>query len=221
MESETVVEPLALVIQGKEQIAAFACGKCHEVASSPRQFIGTEDVVVEVARESARRHCGPWVCTCGEKMERFHTVCRACSMAATVKRDEERTAASIAKAKRVPLADYDGDMVYVEGGESYMSPDELSDRIDDDEAPGGLVWGCYCTGFTLDADRIIEGELETGEHHEDAGDWLAKGANEALKRTLDRWTKKYAKAVKTYFPDYSILIEIAPCTTSAPPAGKP
>jgi hypothetical protein len=47
---EEIVEPIALTVKGKDEIAAFVCGKCRTVASSPRQYIGED--AVEVARVS-------------------------------------------------------------------------------------------------------------------------------------------------------------------------
>jgi hypothetical protein len=200
-------EPLALVVQGKDQIAAFACGKCHYVASSPKQYIGTEEEIVEAARSAARTHCGPWFCACGAECDRYRTQCSKCWTADANKRQADRTAAAIAKAKRVTLAEYDGEMLYLEGRDRYVTPDEIEDMRGDGDLPE-YAWGCSVNGFSLDADRIIEGEVESGEHHEDAVEWLQKGATEALQRTLDAWAEKYAKNVRSFFPDYSVLVEL-------------
>ena len=203
--TEPGTEPIALVVQGKDVLSAFACGKCHVVASSPRQFGGTEEEIVEAARKAARTHCGPWFCTCGVECRQYRTTCDACWKIAADKRDAEREAAHVAKAKRVHFKEYDGQMLFDERRDRYLDPDEVADMALDDDLPEHM-WGCTVTGLKLDAGDIIDGALESGEHHEDAADWLAQDAAKALQTALDRWVKKYAKGVRTFFPDYSVMV---------------
>lgn len=197
-------DPIPLVVAGKDKVVAFACGKCKTVASSPEQFIGDAAETLELAREAARTHCGPWHCACGAERGQYRTLCDACTRAEYARRDREREAICIAKATPVRLEDYGEDMVYVDGGD-YLSAEELQDRIADGEAPE-LVWGCTEIGLSLDAERVIRDALELGEHHEDAHEGLAVGAEKALQRALNEWRDKYAAKVRTYMVDHSVRV---------------
>lgn len=196
------MEPIALVVAGKTEIAAFVCGKCHTVAASPIQFSG--DGAEDFARRQAREHCGPWFCDCGAERDRYRTKCDACSSAEAASRNEARERQAIAKARRVTLEEYTGEMVYDDRRERYMAPDELVDLEEDDRPE--FVWGCTEQRLTLDAGRIIENAVESDELHEDAAEGLAKGAEEALQAALDTWSKEYASAVRSFFPDYGVVI---------------
>lgn len=197
--AKDVAEPIALVVQGKDTIAAFACGKCRYVVNWPSQH--TE----EQARNAARLCCGPFSCACGVTVTRRGDACTACSRAAHAKWRAETLAADIAKAKPVRLADYDGEMVYLERDDRAVSTEELEDLIADGEAPP-VVWGCTEHRFSIDADDIITSELE--EHHEDARDYLDPGATEALQKALDAWRDEYAYSVRSFFEDRSVRVVI-------------
>lgn len=185
------------------KVSAFACGKCKTVAASPLQFIGSEDEQDAAAKAQAARHCGPWFCACGSEMGQFRTKCDACGRADSDRRIAEREAQALAKAKRVDLDDYGGEMLY--DGDQYRSPDEVRDMIEDGDAPE-YMWGCSERGFELDASRIIEDALESDEHHEEAAHQLEKGAEKALQETLAEWSAKYAPHVRSYFPNYSVAV---------------
>lgn len=198
-----MTDPIELTVRGKDEVIAFACGKCHIVASSPKQYVG--DDAVEQARESARLHCGPWLCACGAGRDRYASKCRACRDVEADTRSAEQTAAALAKAKRVAIDAYDVAMVYDDDASEYLWVDTLRDRIADGDAPSH-VFGCTEVRFRLDAEDVITSELESGDHHEGAGEWLEKGATEALQKALDEWAKEYAGSVVSYVPDYSVVI---------------
>lgn len=71
-------EPIVLLNQATGKIAAFACGKCHVVASSPRQCVGTPDECIAIARDVAMKHCGPWYCDCGAERKQHWATCDGC-----------------------------------------------------------------------------------------------------------------------------------------------
>jgi len=191
---------------GTYKPVAYACGKCKTVAASPAQYIG-EDADA-AARQSASEHCGPWFCACGkERPTRHDLVCQTCRRAESDKREAERRAGYLAKAKRVPLDEYEGDVFYDEDASEYLTRDEVLDRIAEGEVPG-LLFGTTETGFTLDASEIITAEFESGDHHEDASEQLDYGATDALQEALDAWCAEYAAKVITSWPDHSVIVEL-------------
>lgn len=194
-------EPIALTEQGQDKIVAFACGKCRVVASFSSRYVG--DQAVELARNEARGHCGPWHCECGRERRPLAYFCKECGDEVQRKVYADRMARRVAKARRVALDDYNVGMVCVD--DDVIFKEELFELLNEGEV-SGPVWGCYERPLKLDADDIITQALESGEHHEDARDYLEKGAHEALQKALDEWCSKYGRRVSTFFADYGTIV---------------
>ncbi len=206
----TPTEPLALVgmptPDGK--IEAFACATCRTVVSSPLQFAPADYVEGEkLARDAARRHCDPRVCACGTAIDRFRTQCAPCATAEYTERDRARLAAQLAKARHVPLRAYDVEYVFDEDTEEFLDRDALEEKREDGTLPA-VLWGTYRVGFKLDAQTVIDAQLEAGDHHEGAADGMESGAYAALQAALDAWRDTYASRVCTYFPDHAIVVDV-------------
>src|SRR5690606_31169342 len=107
----------------------------------------------------------------------------------------------IARAKKVPADEYDEEFVFVLGEVLPVGEAEVQLAPPFDDVP---AWGVTVRRFKLNAEEIVEGELE--HHHEDAWDELAPGAVEALQKALDAWVAEYASGVTTYYQDISTIV---------------
>jgi hypothetical protein len=182
-----------LTPRGSDAVVMYMCGKCRRTLSEVR----------EIADKCCTcRQCG------AELSNEWLTTCDACARDSYERRragSEAREAERIAAATAVPETQHAG-WVYWPGGEAHNegyfgSADELREWcMENDREPPARVWACEPRGLSLEADRVISGALEGGEHHESAGDWIGEGGEAALQTLLDAWVQTYAPDLKTHFP---------------------
>ncbi len=112
------------------------------------------------------------------------------------------------KAEKISLADAEKrfKMLFLHSTDDYVTPDELADLIDDPDFESGYIYGTEETGIALNADDIVSDTCE--ELHEDAMDSIDADAIKELQTILDSWCEKHGGSATTYYPDYSVGIEI-------------
>jgi len=190
----TPKEPLPVYVKlegGEEkQILGWACPECKLFHASTIYACRSEDAEAE-AKRSAVQCCHRICPDCGVDMgnSQSWTCCNVCR----AKRDEKRSAERIAKAKRIPWAEYHGNGVFCEStDEFYDDMGELQDgivelwtqcKVDMDEPP--VIWACAPNRLTMDAYHIVSSELE--DHHEEAIEEVSDKALKRLQRMLDKW----------------------------------
>jgi hypothetical protein len=188
-----MAEPIIdLVKRGSDDVVAHACGTCHVVMPT----------------EGAARVC----CTChtchAPLVPRHVYECTACRDARYKDHRAERYARDRARmlaATAVPESKHEG-WVYWEEGEGhnkgfFASVEELREWCyGSDHEPPARVWACAPHGFSLDAQAIVDNELESGEYHESAGDCLDGKDVAALQTLLDDWVSNHAGGVETWKP---------------------
>lgn len=137
----------------------------------------------------------------------FHNprTCNACSAARI--RAKERAAYD--KAKKVPIAEYDVDMFYLEGAgnEGYVNTDDWEDDVDGSfpDARPSWAWGTYEEKPTADlAAWVSEDVLQ--EHHEGACDSV-DDKKIALAQTL---LNEALAGVTTFYMDRSVVVLLPP-----------
>jgi hypothetical protein len=192
MGSESKPEPIVLVNQATGKVAAFACGKCRKVASSPVQFGGDPDMAVELARDDAREHCGPWFCECGAERRQNFTECEPCLYKRQAEEADAKEQARFDAAEKVSSKNWTGEYVWSDRFEELFSDiDELLGRYEDEgEEPPEYVWECEEEVLTLDGEDILhdalerEGGLFMLEH-------MAPVVAQDLQAALDGWLKKH------------------------------
>ena len=155
-----MTDPIPLTIAGKGDIVAYACGKCHNVVATHKDFYNAEEL--------ARKHCDKPICKtpgCGGDVL-YSTMCRKCY-------DEDkarREAVRVKDAKKVDAKDWKGP-VYVEDGDKwYVSVDDLLEDYEEGDEPP-YAWGASVVHMGLDASSILESALEEAseEAQEDSG----------------------------------------------------
>lgn len=181
--------PLALIVQGREpvQVVAYACGTCGIVTRTEHEAVG---------------HCEPYDCSggCGAKLPKkeYRTKCDACMEAARQAGEDAR----YEKARKVPLAEYQQEGLFVED-EWFNDWEDLVDSMDSQgrEVPE-WAWGCEPLAFALDAERLLENALD--EHHEDARDGIDDAEVKRLQAFLDEWAA--AQKITSYQCDTSTVV---------------
>jgi hypothetical protein len=189
---DTKPEPIVLVNQATGNIAAFACGKCHVVASSPKGFIGTQDECITAARAAALEHCGPWFCECGAERRQHFTVCDRCRCARQAEEADDAERARFDAAEKVAAKDWDGEYVWSDRfQEIFGDVDELLGRYEDeDEEPPLYVWECERVDFGMDADDVLGRIIETDDHWPGVSKYIGDADRQELQALLDGWLKK-------------------------------
>lgn len=205
-----MAEALEVVVKGEGGIVGYACPTCR-LFSSPYIYACGGERAKEAAREAAERCCDR-VCTrCDAKLPTRldetvlprpwpYTICPSCKTAD----DEAKKAKWFANATKIEEADYDGG-IFVDD-DYYASVDDLRDSVDNDDLP---EWGYADNSYGLSlpsARSLIESALE--DHHEDACEELADGAEEALDAALKAWTEQYASGVKSVEADLNRVVLI-------------
>lgn len=163
------MNPQAIVRLLDHHPVGYACGKCGlfhstDIYACPAQR------ALEAALDAATRCCDPRCMDCGGSCELGWTVCTTCRT--TMEREKE--AAAFAKAKKVPLSEYDGHFIFIDGAgvEGYVLPEDIEDALEELLSDGCEVpeyaWACEPEGASLDLERALEAALE--KHHEDASD---------------------------------------------------
>lgn len=206
--SEEKPEPIVLLNQATGKIAAFACGKCHVVASSPKGFIGTTDECIAAARAAAMDHCGPWFCACGAERRQHWETCEKCLYQRQAEEADAKELARFEAAEKVSAKDWTGEYVWSERFEDLFGDiGELLGRYEDEgEEPPGYVWECEEEKFVLDAEHILESELESQEAPDGAADHLITDDQEELQDLLDGWLS--AHPVKWWRPAHKRAVLI-------------
>lgn len=168
-----MAEPLRLMIQGTDTVAAYACGEC-------RVIYGYE--------EMARKCCSPRVCGCGAAIAyRYYTACDDCRRKADEKRADER----FEKAPRVSRRDHNGPVCESEYGDKYHPDTEsfVDEWMSYHDALPAYVWACETRRLELDAEEIVRQELERSESDEDANDRV-EGIDE-LQKAMNEWVERH------------------------------
>ena len=172
MDETATIDPIALVVRGTEKVVAYACGKCHVVASS---------------EEQAKRCCAPYVCDeCGRLISgRCYTKCSEC----IDKHQAERDRAMLAKANKVAWdADNCPSGMVSFHGEWHESIEAFVDywmSLNDKLPP--FVWAGEECRLTLDAEQILRDELERQNHYEDEFDRIGESSIASLQKIIDEW----------------------------------
>jgi hypothetical protein len=189
---EKAAPPLELVLKGgdPEKIALWGCGTCHISART---------------REEAVACCAPWVCEkCGKDVKSY---CEDCSK----KEQHERAQTQYDKAEKVMLSEYAGEWLCCDHcDEYYPDVDSLLDAHDDDDEPQTWAWGTYEVKFNLNAERVIEDELERDEFYDGAQDQISKVAAEELQTFLSAWSAK--QDLNAYMVDNSVVVDFEALT---------
>lgn len=193
----SATEPIVTFATDGKPFAVF-CGRCEASAWALSSF-GGGPRSLDAAKDAARHCCSPRPCsTCGLPIERGGW-CHPCRQAA----DKKKLADDFAKAKKVPLAEYDGTMV-TDGEETYFAPDDYEsdgcyDPLEVDGAK--FFWGTYTRTASVDLEQACS-EDWLQEHHEDAFEWVDIGKLREAQTLVDAAISK----VKTFYPDESIAV---------------
>lgn len=155
-------EPMILYRAGSTEAYAVVCGEC-ELSMWRLATFGGGPRALEEAKRIARHCCTPEPCECGAEKRRGWIYCDACLR----RRDREELHAAFAKAKKVPLAEYDGEMV-TDGNDWFEAPSDVdADHalvLDDGTR---FVWGTQPERPDVDLEReCVDIWLE--EQHEGA-----------------------------------------------------
>ena len=183
-----MTEPLVeLTVAGTTKVVAFACGACRIVAPS---------------RPLAISCCAPRACeTCGAEPPARWLKCAPCR----ARLDAERERALFDAATKVPLAEYDHEMVCTEpygGDDSYVATEDWDDEGEEQD----WAWACVPLPWPrLDADDILYSALE-GDFPEDARERLdATG----LQKLLDEWIAAQGDS-RCYIADRTRVVVFPP-----------
>lgn len=196
------MKPIPMVVQGKDEIAAYACGKCRMVVSSPLRFgggPGSEEQAARVAEE----HCEPPKCSeCGETKPN-QSYCRPCAD----KRATEREATRFAKARKVTVEEYDEGPVFAPDGDGesgfFMCLSDALDHYAPNEVPA-YFYGSARHQFVItrqNVDSMLENAAD--EHHEAIFDHL--NDVDSLYAAIDAWNDKQKDAY-SYDVDDAVAI---------------
>lgn len=168
-------------LAGTMALVGYACAFCHEM-------------MADLDRAAKCCTCAD----CGTRTGRYTSMCRPClekhardTHAEHEARDCERLATA---AKVVPEAEHAGWIEWSDGAAHndgfFESADELRAWcVDEGRDPPARVWACESHSFGLNADHIIESELESGEYHEGAGGAIGAGDIKELQTLLDVWVR--------------------------------
>lgn len=173
-----------------EKTVVWACGTCKRAADS---------------KESALECCAPYVCDdCGKEVKSY---CEDCSK----KKQWAREKVTYDKAKKVMLSEYGGDWLCCDHcDEYYPDVDSLLDAHDDEEELPDWAWGTYEVKFVLNAEDIIDQQLERDEFYDGAADNISKEAVQELQTFLTAWATK--QDLKAYMIDNSVVVDFEALT---------
>jgi|WetSurMetagenome_2_1015567.scaffolds.fasta_scaffold36353_6 hypothetical protein len=166
-----------------KQCSVWACSVCKIAAHSEHE---------------AEECCKPKLCACGNAVKMNYTVCTQCYHAAEVRRDQDR----FDKAKKVKWTEYEGQMLYCDHNDKfYPDVESLLDEFYGDDDPPEWAYGTIDKIFSMDAQTIVEDELERQEWFEDAIDHLT--FVKELQTALDAAAAQIPSAYET---DYSTVV---------------
>lgn len=192
------MQPFKLVREGTEQVIAQACSKCGRVYTLGDGY--------------AERCCDPRCADCNVALppKSSWTCCDECRG----KRDAARMQERVAKAKRIPEAEYTGPL-YVDdsscGRDGFFDDmGDLRERYEDEEQPlPAVAWACFEKRFAIpSADEIVDSECQNGEHYDDIADSLTDTAE--LQLAIDAWNAR--QTATSWEPDYSTMIVLGTTT---------
>jgi len=109
------------------------------------------------------------------------------------------------EAKKIPLAEYKGDLLYYM--DEFYDEEVIQDNDTCDELPK-YAWACSPHDLTLEAADIVSSALEHGDHHEDAFEEVNLRDLSRLQRYLDAWCKKVA--IRSWMPDFNLAVILPP-----------
>lgn len=98
------------------------------------------------------------------------------------------------------------ELVYIDGPDEYIPPQELLDRLEelkeeDPELPPPYIWGTYTMRIALPCATDLVAEA-CEELHEEAESNISKEDIDRLQSLLSQWAEEVEGATTTYFPDY-------------------
>lgn len=205
MSAETEPPPAPIPLTDPSgTVRGFECGKCR----AP-YYLVIATYTLEWLHRRAQECCGQKTCeACGAPTSSAYTNCQACR----AKKKREALLAAFAKAKKVPLAEYDGEMVTDGEEDSFASTtdvDEDSDAIELDDGTR-FLWGTAPVKASIDLENECrESWLE--EHHESAHegvDWDKLAEAQVL-------VDAALAGVVTYFEDRSVAVVLRGPTVAA------
>lgn len=154
-----------------------------------------------------------WLCEhCGEPLQRGYTSGTAwcnCSAADKARRKEatDKEQARIAKAKRVPLSEYQGEMLYDDAHETFESTDFAGD-LD----PEHLYYACDPSSDWIEpAARLVVDDLNNraADEYEDFEDFhIGPEAVAKLQELCEAWFREHVTLPVLYYPDYNTIVEV-------------
>lgn len=180
------MNPQKLYLENKKFSGVYFCSKCKCVSSK---------------LEEAEKCCRPYHCKeCGKLTNTYITTCGVCS----IRIREKELKRKWEKAKKININDYDGECIYCENNDRYIFLEHFDVKEETEDVDDEFIrlFATTKSKFNLDADDIINGELEN--HHEDAD--ISSNGYKEMREFLKIWCDKYG--VETYYPDYSLAIII-------------
>jgi hypothetical protein len=166
-----------------KQRSVWACSECGFTAHSEQQ---------------AEKCCKPTICECGNACQKYYTACDECRRVTERKKDQ----AIFDKAKKVKWTEYEGQMLYCDRNDEFYSDiDSLLDSFDSDDDPPEWAYGTIEKTFSMDAQTIIEDELERQEWFEDAIDHFT-----FVKELQIALNDAAAQIPSAYEADYSTVV---------------
>ena len=188
------------------EVVLVMCGGCRMASWSVRMFGGAGPGALDECYRVAREHCERKPCDrCGAPRDTTcYVICRDCRAA----KERENLHAAFANAKKVPLAEYDGEMVTdgdEDGFEFILDFDANTDHALELDDGTRFVWGTRPEGASIDLeDECRESWLQ--EHHEDAFDAVDLDKLAEAQVLVDQALAR----VKTYYEDRSIAVVLPP-----------
>lgn len=198
-----MAKALELVVRGLSETVAFACPVCGTVFTLS---VAQHPPGPERARREAEAagHCAARICECGAALEdKYYTACRSCLQKKALEKEQAR----FDKAAKLTIEEYDGPLYWEDRsgslGEGYFAgADEILDYCEQEEVDvPRFVWACSQHAFTLDAESLLEDELERQEMYEGAGEDISDAARHKLQELLDTWSRE--QKLYAYQPDFS------------------
>jgi hypothetical protein len=149
----------------------------------------------------AKGCCGPNPCeSCSAPTEPHWLLCRAC----LDKKEAAKERARFEKAEKVPLAEYTGQYVYIDGlgDEGFISVDEIEEVLDEVDSAARPTWGWACDPQTvsLSLTDAIDSALE--EMHESAREFVDEAIVEEAQKLVD----KALEGAVSYFCDNTTAV---------------
>ena len=211
--TQVLPSPIEIIRKDSSAIVGFACPACGVLQTVAK---GDKPDDIERKRVDASSHCVK-NCVCGAPLGHYRLRCRACLDII----EAEKEARWFAKATKVTIEDYDG-ALYLAGwsgdvGDGYFS--DIEALLDYCEQEGRDVpdyaWACALEPFKLDAETILEREIEQQDFFEHAGDRIPPAARANLQAYLTAWTAELK--LSAWHADYSRAVvlneERAPSTS--------